>query len=66
MSKDDDSLKSCMEGRECLHAKGVEDIYFNMHMGVITNLALGIPFTTFEVNILKVTSIPPSQLHPNI
>ena len=46
-------------------SKGVKDEMFHMYIMVLEDLGVRIPFTPFEMDVLKYLNVAPSQIQPN-
>ena len=66
-SEDDVILEPCgPKERVCiLRPKGVSEEFFYFYPSILEDFSVRIPFTDFEVDVLKTVNIAPSQLRPN-
>ena len=66
-SEDDVILESCgPKERVCiLRPKSVSEEFFYFYPSILEDFNIRIPFTDFEVDVLRTINIAPSQLHPN-
>lgn len=61
-------LEPCFEGERgnIIVVNGSSTPYFYMHLYVIHDLRVLIPFTPFEAKFLAIANVSPSQVMPNV
>lgn len=65
-NEDDFILEPCLPIRVCIsHPKGVKDEFFHFYVGELEDFKIRLPFSDFEVVILKIINFPLSQFRPN-
>ncbi|KEH26360.1 hypothetical protein MTR_6g053030 [Medicago truncatula] len=66
MREEDIILTPCPPGEKVctMRPKGVKEI-FHMYGAVLEEFGVKIPFTLFEMDVLRLLNVAPSQIHPN-